>query len=250
MGSDQSLAAGPAARPLRWSPTPLVTGLSGRNPVCTFDRLPVGKIAKVLPFDQHLLAAIRRMDHLGCLRGSLAGAAQRTARAWQDRLGRSRRGRVVRPGEKRGDKVGNTKCGKGTKVVDVVDSHGTPLAVHFDSASRNDVRLIEPTLDNLPFEEVVPEHLVYDKAADSDALRERLQDERGIELVCPHRLNRTRPKTQDGRALRRYTRRYKVERTHSWFQNFRRTLVRYETSLTHYTTWIYLARVILTLRRS
>jgi len=156
---------------------------------------------------------------------------------------------MVRPGQKRGDGVGNTKCGKGTKVVDLVDSHGTPLAVHFASANQHEVNLLEPTLDNLPFEDVVPEHLLYDRAADSDDLRERLQEERGIELVCPHRHNRRRPKLQDGRACRRYKRRYKIERTHSWFQNFRRTLVRYETTLERYTGWIYLACVILTLRR-
>ena len=44
-----------------------------------------------------------------------------------------------------------------------------------------------------------PAHLLYDKAADSDALRERLED-RGVELVTPHRKNRTRLKLQDGRA--------------------------------------------------
>ncbi|GIX04975.1 MAG: hypothetical protein KatS3mg114_0844 [Planctomycetaceae bacterium] len=50
-----------------------------------------------------------------------------------------------------------------------------------------------------------PERLLYDKAADADWLRESLQT-RGIELICPHRANRTRPATQDGRPLRRYQR--------------------------------------------
>jgi len=145
--------------------------------------------------------------------------------------------------------VGNTKCGKGSKVVDIVDTHGTPLAVQLAAANESEVNLIEPTLDNLPFTNVVPEHLIYDRGADSDPLRERLLSERGIELVCPHRKNRKRPPTQDGRACRRYKRRYKVERTHSWFHNFRRTIIRYETTLERYSGWIYLACVILTLRR-
>jgi hypothetical protein len=38
-----------------------------------------------------------------------------------------------------------------------------------------------------------------DKAYDSDPLRKRLQ-QRGIELICPHKKNRVRPPTQDGRA--------------------------------------------------
>jgi hypothetical protein len=38
--------------------------------------------------------------------------------------------------------------------------------------------------------------------------------ELGIELIAPHRRGRRRPKTQDGRPLRRYKRRYKVEIVH------------------------------------
>jgi len=104
-------------------------------------------------------------------------------------------------------------------------------------------------IEKLPFENVVPEHLIYDRAADSDPLQERLAEQWGIELVCPHRKSRKKPPTQDGRACRRCKRRDKVERTQSWFQNFRRTLVRYETTLQRYTGWIFLACVLLTLKR-
>lgn len=145
--------------------------------------------------------------------------------------------------------MGNTKCGKGTKVVDIVDTHGTPLAVHVTAANHNEVTLIEPTLDQLQLPHRTPEHLLYDRAADSDPLRERLRDARGIELVCPHRRSRKKKPTQDGRACRRYRRRYKVERTHSWFHNFRRLVIRYETTLTRYLGWIHLACVLITLRR-
>lgn len=37
-----------------------------------------------------------------------------------------------------------------------------------------------------------------------------------------YRRGRTRPKTQDGRSLRRYRRRWKVERLVAWLGNFRR----------------------------
>ncbi|MFC1812604.1 transposase, partial [Thermodesulfobacteriota bacterium] len=39
---------------------------------------------------------------------------------------------------------------------------------------------------------------------------------------------RKKPRTQDGRKLRRYRRRWKVERLFAWLQNFRRLVVRYE----------------------
>ncbi len=39
---------------------------------------------------------------------------------------------------------------------------------------------------------------------------------KGWDLVCPHRKGRKRTKTQDGRKLRRYRRRWKIERTVAW----------------------------------
>ena len=47
-----------------------------------------------------------------------------------------------------------------------------------------------------------PERLVGDKAYDSDPLDETLK-EQGIEMIAPHRNNRKKRKTQDGRKLRR-----------------------------------------------
>ena len=66
-----------------------------------------------------------------------------------------------------------------------------------------------------------------DRAAGSDPLRKRLAARR-IELICPHRKNRQRPPTQDGRKLRRHKRRWRVERTISWLFNCRHLTVHYE----------------------
>ena len=54
------------------------------------------------------------------------------------------------------------------------------------------------------------QRLVGDKAYDSNPLDEKLQ-QRGIEMMAPQRGNRKMKKTQDGRKLRRYKRRWKVE---------------------------------------
>jgi transposase len=101
----------------------------------------------------------------------------------------------------------------------VVDGQGIPLGNLLDSASPAEVRLLEPTLDIIAVPRhgpgrprKNPERVIYDKACDSDALRKRLA-KRGIELICPHRKNRVKPPLQDGRKLRRYKRRWKVERT-------------------------------------
>jgi hypothetical protein len=43
-----------------------------------------------------------------------------------------------------------------------------------------------------------------------------------IELLSPHKFNRKKLPTQDGRVLRRYSRRWKIERLFAWLQNYRR----------------------------
>lgn len=106
---------------------------------------------------------------------------------------------------------------------------------------------MQPSVEGDPAPQ--PERLIYDRAADSDPLRTRLQEERGIELICPHRKNRKKKATQDGRKLRRYKRRWIVERTFAWFGNFRRLVVRYERKLSVYKAFFHLACVILTLRQ-
>ena len=152
--------------------------------------------------------------------------------------------------------MGKTKKGKGTKWMVVVDGQGVPLACHLDSASPAEVTLLERTLDNVDVQPAdgrrrppQPERLVCDKGYDSDGLRERLLFERGIELVCPHRRNRKRAPLQDRRKLRRYRRRWKVERTFAWLGNFRRLVVRYERSLKMYRAFFHVACLVITLRQ-
>jgi IS4 transposase len=60
--------------------------------------------------------------------------------------------------------------------------------------------------------------------------------------------NRTKPKTQDGRKLRRYKRRWKVERLFAWLQNFRRLVVRYERHADNFLAFLLLACSIILLR--
>ena len=134
-------------------------------------------------------------------------------------IGRRRLPMVVLLRLKKGACVGKTKRGKGTKWMGVADGQGLPLGNYLDSASPAKVGLIEPTLDRVAVPRPGrgrprknPTRLIYDKAADSDPLCTRLA-RRGIELICPHRKNRKKPPTQDKRPLRRYKRRWKVERT-------------------------------------
>ncbi len=151
--------------------------------------------------------------------------------------------------------MGKTKRGKGTKCLVVVDGQGVPLGIHLDSASPAEVTLLEPTLATIAVRRSgrgrprqKPDRVIADKAYDSDPLRSRLK-RRGIELIVPHRENRKRPATQDGRKLRRHRRRWKVERTFSWFSQFRRLVTRWEHSLTMFLAFVHVACLLITLRR-
>lgn len=130
----------------------------------------------------------------------------------------------------------------------VADSSGLPLALSAYSASPHEVTLVESTLEQLLVDET-PQRLIGDKAYDSDPLDERLHNERNIELIAPHKCNRKKPKTQDGRKLRRYKRRWKIERLFAWLQNYRRILVRFDYKLCNYQGFVHLGAIILILRR-
>lgn len=129
----------------------------------------------------------------------------------------------------------------------IADRHGLPVAAHVDSASPHEVTLIEATLDKmaLPYD---PGVLIGDKAYDSDKHDAMLYETRGIILVAPNREKRS--KTQDGRALRRYKRRWQVERVNAWLQNFRRVVVRYEFHAANFLAFVQLACIMILLRQS
>jgi transposase len=130
------------------------------------------------------------------------------------------------------------------------------LGKHLCSASPHEARRAETTLASIRVSRRTragrprqkPLRLIADRGYDSDPLRTRLA-ERGIELIAPHRCNRKKPLTQDGRALRRYRRRWKIERTFAWLGNFRHLVVRYDRSLTIYSAFFHIACFMIVLRR-
>ncbi len=121
-----------------------------------------------------------------------------------------------------------------------------PFAVSVQSASPHETQLVEEVLAG-SFLDELPARLIGDKAYDSDALDRDLQQKYDIELIAPHRADR-KHKTQDGRALRRYKKRWRVERLFAWLQWFRRLVTRYEYHIENFLGMIHLACVIILLR--
>ena len=67
-------------------------------------------------------------------------------------------------------------------------------------------------------------------------------------MIAPHRKNRKKNKTQDGRKIRRYKRRWKIERLFAWLGNFRLLVVRYERKADNYLGFVRLGCIIILLR--
>jgi transposase len=112
-----------------------------------------------------------------------------------------------------GEEIGPTRRGKGVKIMAIVDRHGLPLAVTTHAANRHEVTLVQLTFDFYMIE-AKPQNLIGDRAYDSDPLDAQLRDQ-GIEMIAPHKSDRVKRKTQDGRRLRRYERRFPpCPRTH------------------------------------
>src|SRR5262245_40722405 len=97
---------------------------------------------------------------------------------------------------------------------------GLPFSVSTHAANHHEVRLVQLCFDFYMIE-AKPENLIGDRAYDSDPLDAELRKD-GIEMIAPHRGNRSKPPTQDRRRLSRYMRRWLVERFFAWIQWQRR----------------------------
>ena len=136
-----------------------------------------------------------------------------------------------------------------------VDGQGLPIGIKLSSATPHESKLIESTLDTVRIPRIGAgrprtkiQRLIYDRAADYPSLRRRLLEQRGIDLICPHR-KICKQKMQDGRKLARYKKRWKVERTNAWLLNFRLVATRYDKLISSYFAFVLLACIMIVLRR-
>jgi hypothetical protein len=149
-------------------------------------------------------------------------------------------------GAKGGRCTGTTERDNGTKVVVVADRPDLPVAVHVARARPHEV-----ILGDAPLTECVvggrPTRLTWEKAFPSDALDATLAAQR-MRMIAAHWANRKAPNAQDGRALQRNKRRWKVERLFARLQNFRRVVVRPGYYAENYLGFVQLGCTIILLR--
>ena len=86
-----------------------------------------------------------------------------------------------------------------------------------------------------------------DRAYDSDGLDGDLKQD-GVNMIAPHRSTRNL-KTQDGRHLRRYDRRWLVERFFAWLRWKRRLLIRWEYYAVNFLGFVQLACITMLLKQ-
>ena len=180
-----------------------------------------------------------------------SGALGAPARGGSDRLEPSEPGQRLCPGQKRGSATGPnpTDRGKaGTKRHLVTDARGTPLGVCLSGANRHDSVMMAPTLDAIPAvrngrrgrPRHRPDKLHADKAYDARPRRHECRA-RGI---VPRIARRG---IESSERLGRH--RWVVERTHAWFNRFRRLPVRYERRADIYEAFTSLAASLITLNQ-
>ena len=139
------------------------------------------------------------------------------------------------------------EVGKGVKLMIMVDAKGLPVAACTAAAGPHESHSVQELFDFMITSQK-PERLIGDKAYDSDALDEAMAALE-VEMIAPHRRNRRAENiTQDARPLRRYRRRWKVERTIAWLQHFRRLCIRWEKSTLLFQGFVHFACTMLLLR--
>jgi putative transposase len=137
----------------------------------------------------------------------------------------------------------------GTKRSLLTDAQGVPLGVAVSGANVHDKRLVRETIESIPVERPQPtkknpQNMCQDKGYDYPDVRE-LVAEFGYTAHIPAR--GTDPaKKQKLPGYR--TRRWVVERTHSWFNRFRRLLIRWEKKVANFKAFLHLACAWVTYR--
>ena len=120
----------------------------------------------------------------------------------------------------------------------VADRFGLPIACWIASGPRHEAKLVGETL-KARFLRTLPQRLIGDKAYDSEGLDRELAS-RGIDMIAPN-LSTRAVQSQDLRKLRRYKRRWLVERLYAWLMRCRRLVTRYGDTSVH---WISGAEIL------
>jgi transposase len=154
-------------------------------------------------------------------------------------------------GGKKTGKNPTDRAKQGVKRSLLVEADGIPVGLAVDGANRNDMKLVEATLDSVPAERPTatpeqPQGLCLDKGYDYDEVRE-IVSEFGF---TAHIRSRGEEAQELKRTAGTKARRWVVERTHSWMNRFRGILIRWNKKAKNYIAMLHLAFALISFRRA
>ena len=128
-----------------------------------------------------------------------------------------------------------------------MDERGVPLSLVVTGANRHDVSQLEAVLDAVVIDRPpeAEQHLCADKGYHGDPAREAMEARDYVPHVRQRGEEVEGKKTIPGYKPRRWI----VEVAHSWFNRFRKLLVRYEKFSETYEALLHLAAAIICWRK-
>ncbi len=134
----------------------------------------------------------------------------------------------------------------------LVEGEGIPVGLAVDGANRNDMKLVEATLESIPRDAgrprpsaEAPQGMCMDKGYDYDEVR-RIVEEFGF---TAHIKARGEEAQEIKKRARRKARRWVVERTHSWMNRFRGILIRWSKKAENYIALLHMSFAFIIYRR-
>ena len=128
-----------------------------------------------------------------------------------------------------------------------MDERGVPLSIVVTGANRHDVSQLELVLDEIIIERPDTEqHLCADKGYSGAPAQEAIKDRKYI----PHIRQRGEEIQEKRNNPSHKARRWVVEVAHSWFNRFRKLLVRYEKLTGTYEALLHMAAAIIAFRKT
>jgi putative transposase len=129
-----------------------------------------------------------------------------------------------------------------------VDGRGVPLSIVVTGANRHDVTQIELVLDEIIIArpENIEQHLCADKGYSGEPALQAIMVRGYIPQIKPRGQEIQEKKTIPGYVSRRWV----VEVSHSWFNRFRKLLVRYEKLTATYLALLHMAAAIIAFRKT
>jgi transposase len=124
----------------------------------------------------------------------------------------------------------------------LVDANGIPIGMAVEGANRNDMKMVEETLESIPVDRPEPtrkkpQGMCMDKGYDYDEVRELVKEFGFTAHIHRRGVEAQKLKRQAGIKARRWV----VERTHSWLNRFRGILIRWNKKAPNYIAMLHMA---------